>query len=292
MKTVLITGVNGVIGSTVASVLYYDGYNVIGTSIEADNNTGIPLQYFQTDITDKSSMDRLPKDIDVIVHCAAVISYDNDSNILIDANCKGVQNIATFANRTTCSQVVYFSSLPVIGVPRIIPVTEEHPINPPTVYHITKYFGEQLLSVSLERAKVVTFRIPSPVGRKTPANKIVPTFVKNAIEGRDFILKGTGGRIQNYIDVRDIASAVRCAIEKGASGVFNIASERSYSNRELAELCISLFHSSSRIKFEGADPEESNRWIVSTEKAKREMGFTAGYSLEDTLRDIATNFEN
>ena len=128
----------------------------------------------------------MPQEIDIIVHCAAIITHDNYSNQLLNANCIGVQNIAEYANSIKCKQLVYFSSLPIIGKPSVIPITEEHPINPPTVYHITKYFGEQVLRLLLGEERVVVFRIPSPIGRKTAPNKIVPVFVQNAIQNVDF----------------------------------------------------------------------------------------------------------
>ena len=291
MKSVLITGVNGLIGSTIAELLL-PNYKVLGTSIEDGNTTGLDLEYIQSDITQLSSLQQLPEKVDVIVHCAAVITADNYSNLLLNANCIGVQNIAAYAKKANCNQVIYFSSLPIIGKPSIIPITEEHPIDPPTVYHITKYFGELVLKKLLGDEHVVTFRIPSPIGRKTAPNKIVPVFVKNAIENIDYNLLGKGERIQNYIDVRDIARAVDCAIQKQAHGTFNIASEKSYSNKELAELCINLFNSKSIIKYNGIDKEEDYRWIVSTEKAKNVLGFVAKYSLSDSILEISKNFKH
>lgn len=291
MKKVLITGVNGLIGSAVAEKLI-SHYEVIGTSIEQSNLTGLQIGYIQSDITEKTTFKRLPQKVDVIVHCAAVISRDNNSNLLLNTNCIGVQNIAAYANEVDCHRVVYSSSLPVIGMPLIIPVTEEHPINPPTVYHITKYFGELVLNKILGEKRVVIFRIPSPIGRRTAPNKIVPVFVKNAIENLDYNLLGRGKRIQNYIDVRDIAIAVECAIEKSAYGVYNIASEKSYSNKELAELCIKLFNSKSKIFYNGVDEEEDFKWVISIEKAKKELGFVAQYSLSDTLMEISKNYKH
>ena len=290
MKKVLITGVNGLIGSAIAEFLL-PCCEVIGTSIEESNNTGLDFKYIQTDITDKSSFERLPQRVDVIIHCAAVITNDNYSNLLLSTNCIGVQNVAAYSRDSKCQQMVYFSSLPIIGKPSIIPITEEHPIDPPTVYHTTKYFGELVLKQILGENQVVIFRIPSPIGRKTAPNKIVPVFIKNAIENKDYKLLGHGERIQNYIDVRDIARAVSCAICREAHGVFNIASERSYSNKELAELCIKLFNSKSKIIYNGIDNEEDYKWIVSTEKAKKELGFEAQYTLKDTLNEIAKNFQ-
>lgn len=291
MKKVLITGVNGLIGSTIAEFLLND-YEVIGTSIEENNITGLDFQYIQSDITKKESLENLPQTIDVIVHCAAIITGDNFSSVLLNANCIGVQNIASYALKADCSQLIYFSSLPIIGKPKIVPITEEHPIDPPTVYHITKYFGELVLKKLMPDKNLVIFRIPSPIGRKTAPNKIVPVFVKNAINNVDFTLLGNGGRIQNYIDVRDIARAIGCAIEKNANGTFNIASEKSHTNKELAELCINLFDSKSEINYNGVDKEEDYQWIVSTEKAKKELGFVAKYTLSDTLLEIGKNFQS
>lgn len=290
MKKVLITGVNGLIGSTIAEHLL-GSYEVFGTSIEDCNMTGLAFKYIKSDITDKANFEQLPDKIDVVVHCAAIITHDNYSNLLLNANCIGVQNIAAYANGSGCERLVYFSSLPIIGKPTIIPITEDHPVNPPTVYHVTKYFGEQVLKLLMGEEKVVIFRIPSPIGRKTPPNKIVPVFVKNAIENIDYSLLGEGKRIQNYIDVRDIARAVECAIVRNACGVFNIASERSYSNKELAELCIELFGSKSKIQFNGVDKEEDYQWVVSTKKALEQLGFETQYSLVDTLKEIGKNFQ-
>lgn len=290
MKSVLITGVNGLIGSTIAEHLI-GKYEVIGTSIEETNMTGLAFNYIKSDITDKATFEQLPKKVDVVVHCAAIITHDNYSNLLLSANCIGAQNIAAYANGAGCERLVYFSSLPIIGKPTTIPITEEHPINPPTVYHITKYFGEQVLKLLMGGEKVAVFRIPSPIGRKTAPNKIVPVFVKNAIENVDYNLLGQGKRVQNYIDVRDIARAVECVIVKNAYGVFNIASEKSYSNKELAELCIELFRSKSSIHYNGIDREEDYQWVVSTKKAHEVLGFEALYSLSDTLKEIGKNFQ-
>lgn len=290
MEKILITGVNGQIGRAIVELLVKE-YEVIGTSIEKDNQTGSDIQYIQSDITDKNTLLELPKDIDAIVHCAAIISNDGLSNLLIDSNCKGVQNVADYALQTSCKEFVYFSSLPIIGKPRENPITEEHPVNnPPTVYHATKYFGELILKKLLNEISLSIFRIPSPIGKNTPANKIIPVFVKTAIENKDYTLLGSGGRIQNYIDVRDIARAVKCAIEKRGDGVFNIGSTRSYSNKEVAELCIKLFHSSSVIKYQGIDKEEDFKWFVSVEKARKNLGFEAKYSLEETLKLIGENY--
>jgi len=288
---ILITGVNGMIGSIIAAHLlqYYD---VIGTSIEETNHTGLPICYLRSDISDAQSLAILPVDIDVIVHCAAVITNDALSNVLLNVNCLGVQNIAAFAQKSNCKQVIYFSSLPIIGKPKQIPITEEHPIDPPTVYHLTKYFGEILFKKVLDDILLTVFRIPSPIGEKTPSTKIIPTFVRNAIENKDYCLLGHGKRTQNYIDIRDIAEAIYCAIEKKASGVFNIASEHSYSNLEVAQKCISIFNSSSQICFSGEDKEEDYQWIVSTDKAKKELGFIAKYSLDETLLTIGKNYKS
>ena len=254
--------------------------------------TGLPIRYVQCDISDPEMARLLPEKVDVIIHCAAVISYAPFSSVLLDVNCKGLQNIAEYANASGCRQFVFFSSIPIIGRPKYLPIDEAHPINPPTVYHLTKAFGESFLSIALKKeCCLCVFRIPSPIGPRTPHGKIVPTLINNALEGKDIVLLGRGGRVQNYIDIDDIAEAVALVLEKPVAGLFNIASGKSYSNLVLARKCIDLFDSQSRIIFSGEDPDENVMWEISTAKAKEAFGFSAKTTLEESLLRMAEYYQ-
>jgi nucleoside-diphosphate-sugar epimerase len=89
------------------------------------------------------------------------------------------------------------------------------------------------------------------------------------------------------VDVRDIASAAELSLNGNMAGIFNIASEESVSNLALAEKCIKLCGSLSKITFNGLpDPEEGFNWDVSIEKAKREMGYSPRYALDQSIQSV------
>ena len=43
--------------------------------------------------------------------------------------------------------IIYLSGLTIIGVPKNIPITEDHHVKPLNIYHALKYFGENLINL-------------------------------------------------------------------------------------------------------------------------------------------------
>jgi UDP-glucose 4-epimerase len=284
---ILITGINGMIGKSVAKELYKDNI-IFGTSRSKENKTTLQIEYFGINISSSDIITSfVNKQIDIIVHCAAAIESDPLSKELISTNCMGIRNIATLALEHKCKKLVYISSIPIIGRPTQIPITEEHPVFPLKVYHATKYFGELYLIDVLKEIDLVILRIPSPLGIDIDEKKIVPTIIKKCLKNEDVILFGKGQRVQNYIDVKDIAIAVNLAIHEKIKGTYNIASERSYSNREIAEITINLLNSKSKIIYDGIDDEEDNKWIVSIDKAKHDFNFRPRFSLVSSITEMS-----
>lgn len=287
-KKILITGVNGFVGNTIASCLS-SAYHVIGIGRKEKLNSDIPVEYYCADITQTDNLNCVFESThpDIVVHCAASISCDNLALELIDTNVRGMDNIIKTVQKQHLKKFIYISSLPVIGIPQECPITENHPVYPRTTYHLTKYFGELLLGLVAKEMDIITLRLPSPVGVGMPNNKILAVFIDKCLKDENITLQGKGGRMQNYIDVRDIARAVECAIESAACGIFNIAAGCSYSNLELAQLCKSVLCSGSDIVFDGVDADEDIKWIYSTQKAEHLLHFTAQIPLERTIKEIA-----
>lgn len=67
------------------------------------------------------------------------------------------------ANRLETDKLIYMSSVPVIGILIHIAVKEEHPLQPKTLYNITKLTGESVVSqVGRKDMAKIILRIPSP----------------------------------------------------------------------------------------------------------------------------------
>lgn len=285
---VLITGSNGFVGRNIANELLKK-YSVIGVSLHKTNLTGLPITYLQADLSDSQSLERLNNfQFDAIIHCAASISMDNNDPRLIDTNLRGTLNVINLAKHTGCRHFIYLSSVQVIGIPVELPIDETHLIYPRTFYHLTKYIGETYLEQAVEDFPSTVLRLSSPIGAGMPVNRFLPFIIKQCLKNEPLRLLGKGGRVQNYIDISDIARAVVQVLDTAKTGLFNLVSTHSYSNLEVTEICIRTLQSASKISFGGDDPEENHKWVFSTEKIRNVLGFCPDKSLERTIKEISS----
>jgi len=287
---ILVTGASGFVGGAIVSELR-NGNHVVG--IGRRNLPCRECGYHRADISDISSLEKILEIIrpDVIVHAAAAIIHDDRDRSLIDANVRGTANVLNFARMAGCKKIIYISSAPIIGSPMEIPITEEHGVYPRSIYHLTKYFGEILL-LNATDINVTVLRLPSPIGAGMPKNKILPAFISDCLSGSPIKLLGRGGRIQNYINVKDIGTAVMKAVFSEATGVYNVTYPKSYSNLELAQLCRRVLDSRSEIVFYGEDSEEDMKWVYSCDKIRKELGFSPEVTIEESIREVAASIAN
>ncbi len=297
MSQILITGVNGFVGRNIARALLRTDNTIWGTSQGAQSSVIDSAHYISASLGEGGFVEQLLSscsNLDVIIHNAASLSHDDADRGLIDVNCSGIMQMCELARKTNCKKIIYISSIPVIGTPLFLPITEEHPVNPPTLYHSTKVFGEYAFNLLTKLGvTVINLRLPSPIGADMPQNKIFSVFVEKCLKGENITLLGKGGRVQNYIDVDDIAIAVQKSIDCVQSGTFNIAHPRSLSNLELAEICKKLIPSATEITLNGLiDADENVKWIVSTQKAHKILGFVASSTIEESISKRIRYYEN
>ncbi len=283
---VLITGCNGFVVKNfiMQSKEQHDIYG-IGRK---ENTDLMGISYIQADVSNREELfvkvSRKCEKIDIIIHAAAELRENVES--LYQTNCLGTQNVVDLAQKLHCKQFIYISSVPVIGVPNQLPVTEEHPVKPCTIYHHTKYFGEKIVE-QLEKAEIqyFIFRIPSPVGKGMPQNKIFSTFIKESMNHERINIFGDGKRTQNYLDIRDLTIAINLSLESSCSGLYNIAGNE-ISDLQLAECCNLLFQSDSQIIVKNGC-NKSEQWILSKEKANDDFGYSPCFSIRDSIKFVA-----
>ena len=293
---VLVTGSSGHVGGAIATHLVNKGWEVVGLSRTPGRVKGL-VQYVQADIgcslfVGQVSSATLP--CPAIVHAAAALDKDLYAPAISLTNCLGTQQVLRLAQMWGVNSFVYISSVPVIGIPQQLPITEEHPTRPLTAYHASKLYGEYLVRVAQRSGLAGTIlRLTSPVGPGMPGNRILSVFVKRALSNDPLQLVGEGTRRQNYVDVRDVSQAVERCIRGRMKGLFNIGGDYTVSNYELAQLCVHVLGSSSPITFTGEpDPEEGIAWEVSIDKAVQCFDYDPQYPIEESIRAVATDYEN
>jgi UDP-glucuronate decarboxylase len=115
---------------------------------------------------------------------------------------------------------------------------------------------------------------------------IFSVFVKNAITHQTLTLRGKGSRVQNFLHVTDIAFCVSNSLKYTVRGIFHIGGT-SVSNLVLAQKCIALTNSHSKILFEGIDSEDGVEWKPICNKAQEELHFIPTISLDDAIKEYA-----
>lgn len=277
------TGASGFVGGAIVKHLRDASHEVIGLSRRPADVEGL-YGLLDANIADPAASRRIMERIEpcqAIVHAAAAI--DARSDLLVLTNCLGTQQLLAVADAWQTRGFVFVSSLPVIGRPIELPITESHPVAPRTIYHATKRFGELLVE---QRGAGAILRLTSPVGPGMPEERILASFVALALAGEPLEVRGAGTRRQDYVDVRDVAAAVEAALTR--SGCFNIGSGRAISNGELARLCVSVLGSASAVEIGiGEDPDDGVDWQVSIARAAAELGYAPSYELSASIRGVA-----
>lgn len=287
-RSVLITGINGFIGKHAAAAFLKAGFAVCGADLSSA--CACPgVRYAACDLTDANSAAAALQELqfDCIVHLAAVLAMDSAETLRI--NTTATYQMLLLAKERACRSFFHLSSIPVIGLPPENGcITEEIPVSPRSAYHVSKYASELLVSLP-EFAGMLRYniRIPSPVGPGMP-HSFLRVMMERAAAGEPLTLHGTGSRIQNYVDARDIAAALVSAAEKEPEPGLYLLSGESCSNAEAASLCVKAAHSeSSTVVFSGKpDPADGECWLVNSRKAREAFGYLPEYTLLRSMKDL------
>ena len=287
---IMVTGASGLVGRAVAACLAQAGHEVVGLS-RRGRGVGKIHRSLACDITDSADLARVASEppCEAIVHAAAITDLGPHAGRVIAVNCLGTQHVLELAERWSTLRFVFMSSLPVIGRPRLLPVTEEHPVDPVTTYHASKLFGEHLTHLAARRGvAAASLRLSSPVGPGVDPGRIIGVFVRRALAGEPLEVDGEGRRAQDFVDVRDVADGVLACVETGSRGLFNIARGEPVANAELARACVEALGSTSEVRTGGRpDPEEGVRWEISIDRAARAFGYSPSRTLAESITAAA-----
>lgn len=294
---ILVTGASGHVGGTIAEHLMRAGFDVIGlgrrmTLSNRQLSGAVCADIGQPGLVERLNLKQLR--CDAIVHAAAALEKDLYAPSISMTNGVGTQQVLELGARWEVSSFVYLSGVTVIGQPTRLPIDEEHPTVPTTAYHASKLYGEHLLGVAASGGMpAVSLRLTAPVGPSMPDGRILSLFVRRALAGEAIDVAGQGTRMQDYVDVRDVATAVAQTLQRVPTGVLNIASASPISNLELAERCVEVTGSSSEVRLSGLpDLEEGIRWHVSIAKAQEAIDYVPKMSIEDSILAVADDIQS
>lgn len=314
-KTIVITGARGLIGSELVDAIMYANtnlelnckvYAVVRKLAEAEIRFS---KYMQSDFfhlvksdINTDSID-IEEDIDYFVHGASnthPLYYATKPIETILTSTLGTNNTLKFAAEHRCVRYIYISSVEVYGENRgdIEKFTEKYCgyIDSNTLragYPEGKRAGESLCQAYREEYKLdcVIPRVARCYGPGLLAedSKALTQFLKNAVSGKDIVLKSAGKQFFSYVYVADAVDAIITLLAKGENGeAYNIVGRDS--DVTLAELAAKLASNVGRKVVyempsakENAGYSKATKAVMSGDKMK-EIGWQGNYSLETGLR--------
>lgn len=289
----LVTGGTGFIGRYLVKELLEKGWEVVCTSRRKIASREPRLTCVETDIANLKKSDfgkEFQGQFDTIFHLAAQLpSLDReiDPRLYSKINVQGTAALLQIFLQIGARSFIYMSSLSVIGKPRELPITEQHPTHPECPYSASKLAAEQLCEDLRRRnkLKIISLRLTSPYGPGMPEHSVLPLFVRSALGSRDINLHGSGQRRQNFIHIRDAARACILAATSSSSGIFNIGGPSSISMFDLASMIIgSIPNCRSRItRGNIPDPQEAYHWDISLELSRKVLQYVPQMKLDTGL---------
>lgn len=207
MKT-LVTGGAGFIGSNLVKQLLQDNHEVTVldnlTSGYRSNLDPFPdVRFIEGDIRDERIVAEATKGAEIVFHCAASVGNKRsiDHPVLdADINVLGTVKVLEAAQKAGVRKIVSSSSAGIFGELKILPIKEDHPIDPDTPYAATKLCSEKecLAYAKLYDLEVVCLRYFNVYGanqRFDAYGNVIPIFAFNMLQNKPITILGMVNRL-------------------------------------------------------------------------------------------------
>ncbi len=307
MSGVLVTGAAGFIGSHLTQRLVEDGHRVrVFIRYNSQNSWGwldaLPpsvireIEVHRGDLKDPEAVRKAVEGMEVIYHLAALISipysYANPLD-LVQTNVSGTANVLNAClSSKSLTKIVHTSTSEVYGTARFTPITEEHPLQAQSPYSASKIAADKLAE-SYHRSfglPVAIIRPFNTFGPRQSARAIVSSIVVQALR-RNTVRVGSLAPVRDFCYVADtVAGFLAVASSEGSVGrVLNIGTGIGVTIGKLARTILGIMDSNAEVivEQERVRPGSSEvmELVCDASQAKSLIGWTAGYSLEEGLRE-------
>ena len=303
-RRALVTGGAGFIGSELVRQLEAQGTAVTvvdnltnGKKHNLEGVLGDRVRLVIGDIRDSELMKGLLTDAEVVFHlaCLGVRHSIHSPWENHEVNAGATLKLLMIAKEKGVQRFVFTSSSEVYGTARQVPMTEEHPTFPHTVYGSSKLAAE-----CYTRAFHETYSFPSIVLRpfnsfgprshhEGDSGEVIPKFLLRCLAGKPLIVFGDGKQTRDFTYVSDtvrgiiLASSVDAAVGK----TINIGSGTEITVGELAETVKQVSGKPlCEIKHEASRPGDVLRLFADVSKAKQLLGFECQTSFTKGLNSL------
>ena len=311
---ILITGGAGYVGSVTTHLLCNDNHEVIVfDNLEKGYEKAIDkrAKLIKGDLRNLKDISLAVslENPDAIIHFAAYIEVGEsmkNPELFTENNVGGTVNLIKALKKSTCKKIIFSSTCAVYGTPDTIPMNENLPHNPISVYAENKSKCESLFQNASKtyNFECVFLRYFNACGATSkygeahiPETHLIPLVLQVALNQRDKILiygnkykTKDGTCIRDYIHIEDLAQAHILSLKEGISGAFNLGNGTGFSVLEVIEVCKKI--TNHPIPFEIVEPRDGDAEILiaDSSKAYHQLGWRPKYPDLESIISSAWNW--
>jgi len=281
MDTILVTGGSGLFGRYLVRTLQERYHVIILDKIKPDST----VDYRKGDVLDLPSLIDLTRDVDAIVHLAAIPHpLNNPPEEVVHLNVNGTFHMLEAAARNNIKKFIFASSESTLGfafaerknVPDYVPVDEDHPLRPQDPYGMSKVLCEEMCKTYTRRYGIQTTSlrmpwiwVPEPDEQKFYRTLIddYPKWYKN---------------LWAFVHGMDAAEAFALALDQKAREehrVYFITADMNWTGEPSIELVRTFFPET--IIYKNRLPGTAS--LIANYKAKTELGFRPQRTASDVF---------
>jgi len=308
LKTILLTGAAGFIGSWTAEALSKENFNIIGVDnfnsyydVSLKKTRAANLQKIcsihNVDIADYKQLEKIfdQYKIDQVCHLAAQagVRYSIENPFAYEnANNLGMLNILELCRHKKIPSLIYASSSSVYGGNKKIPFAETDSVDQPvSLYAATKKYNELAAHTyhhlyGLNTTGLRFFTVYGPFGRPDMAYF---KFTKALLEGQPIDVYNHGKMKRDFTYITDIVAGVISALKKNYPyEVFNLGNSQSIELSRFIEVLEKEIGQKAKKNYLPMQPGDVHETFADISKSKKMLGFDPKIKIEQGLKKFVT----
>jgi nucleoside-diphosphate-sugar epimerase len=301
IKSALVTGGAGFIGSHIVEALVADGCRVtVLDNLSSGHAANLEhlserITFVKGDICDLALVEQVAAGCEVIFHEAAVVSVTQtvkDPLTSAQVNDLGTLNVLEAARRKRVRRVVLASSSAVYGDDPELPKHEGMMPKPMSPYAVQKLAGELYAGLydSLYGLETVCLRYFNVYGPRqdpsSPYSGVISIFLTKAAGKQPPTIYGDGRQSRDFVFVKDVVNAnLLAATAKAArGGVFNVGTGQFIRIAQLWDLICQMSAIGIAPEFGAARVGDILESVADIRRAENSLGFIPRFSFEKGLK--------
>lgn len=294
---ILIIGANGFVGSNLLNVLSKTGQQ-ISTLTRSPLKHDLGSLHFIGDLGDEKVIDLATKNIDVIYHLATAthpaISNQNINHEIME-NAQKLLVVLESCIKNKVKKIIYLSSAGAIyGIPKNVPIKENHETNPISPYGIGKLLAEKYLHYYHHHYNLdySAIRLTNPYGQGQDFQKglgAITTFINKLNKNEAIDIYGDGMVRRDYIYIEDVITALCKLYEKNSiHKVFNLGIGKGVTLLELLNIIEKKMNKKFIINFHSKRANDVPDNTVDINLLSKEYNFNPAFTIEEGIDKYLT----